>query len=116
MTRKQMLRDALVALSLSAEGQLEHLRRLGPRGGVDELALDYDGIAAAADDMREKAELTRVQGEAVLALNAYLKSMSGARNSHLWTHDALRTSKEWSDVRRMATLILGLLADSARAP
>jgi hypothetical protein len=107
-----MLRDALVVLASPAPDQVEHLRRLGPLDIADELALEYDDIAAAAEDMREKAELTELQCERVLGLNDYLGSFSGAQNSHLWTIEALGSARQWSEVRRLACEILELFGHS----
>jgi hypothetical protein len=109
-----MLINELTVLSSPAEAQLDQLRRLGDREAVDELALDYDAIAAAAEDMRQHSELTAAQCHAVRKLNEYLKSISGASNGPLWTPEALYVAKQWADVRRMASEALHLLSDSSR--
>jgi len=109
-----MLIVELAALSSPAETQLDQLRRLGDQAGVDELALDYDAIAAAGEDMRQHSELTAAQCHAVQELNEYLKSISGATNGPLWTPEALFVAREWADVRRMASEALRLLSNGSR--
>jgi len=114
MTRAQLLIDSLTLLSSPADAQLQYLRHLGDRIGVDELALEYDDIAAAAEDMRQSSELTAAQCDAAQRLRKYLMSISGASNWSLWTPEALYSASEWAEVRRMASEALLLLSNSPR--
>lgn len=59
---------------------------------VDEMALDYDGIAAAADNMLREGEINSAQCKCVKALDRYLDSFSGAANAELWDQTALRSA------------------------
>jgi hypothetical protein len=111
-SRIEFLRECLKVLSLDAEGQLNSLAEQGCiplEHYIDELALDYDGIAAAAGDMREKGETDSATCDSVRELNNYLGAISGKANAHLWTAEALRTAPEWQHVRRMAKDCLSLL-------
>jgi|HubBroStandDraft_4_1064222.scaffolds.fasta_scaffold231145_1 hypothetical protein len=104
----QLLRDELVVLSSDAESQLEHLRSTGFSECIDELALDYDAIAAAAGDMLQRGEINADQRECVSELNSLLSMMSGQANAHLWTPEALRSSEKWKEVRTKASECLRL--------
>ena len=104
--RLKLLTDSLVILASMPDNQLAHLRALGVPFGVDELALEYDDIALAAESMFCDGELNEVQRDTVLELNDILKRMSGAQNAHLWTIRALRTAPEWSNVRQAAVRCL----------
>ena len=104
--RLTLLTDSLVILASMPENQLAHLRGLGVPFGVDELALEYDDIALAAESMFCDGELNEMQRDSVLDLNQLLKQMSGAQNPHLWTIKALRTAPEWSNVRQAAVRCL----------
>src|ERR1051326_3396092 len=91
--RVDMLRKCLTALAAEADEQLHSLRQDGcvpPERYIDELALDYDAIAAGARNMLRLGELTSPACECVEDLDRYLASISGAQNAHLWTADALR--------------------------
>jgi hypothetical protein len=39
----------------------------------------------------------------------HLEEMSGEANAHLWTPEALRTSPEWIEVRRLAARLLDVV-------
>jgi len=111
--RLDQLKMELITLSGSADEQLESLRKSGcvpPEQYIDELALCYDDIAAAAEGMLMDHELNGAQCERVQELNEHLESFSGSQNAHLWTADALRTADEWKKVRRIAKDCLALLS------
>src|ERR1700683_2717362 len=109
MCRKRLLQDALRVLASPAHEQLEHVKRIGLANGIDELALAYNDIAAAAEDMRQCSELTEAECEAVRKLDRHLSSISGNEHSDLWTADALSAAEEWKGVRRLAKKTLDLL-------
>jgi hypothetical protein len=71
-------------------------------GGIDELALEYDAIAAAADDMLLHGELDKNQYDSVKKLNALLSRMGGKANASIWTPNALSSSDDWMEVRSLA--------------
>jgi hypothetical protein len=108
-TRWQLLRDAVFVLASDAAGQLDHLRELGLPEGIDELALEYDDIAGAAENMLECGELDKSQYEAVRKLDTLLSQMSGKANATLWTTAALAAAPEWNEVRHHAKGCLRLL-------
>lgn len=107
--RIEMLKDNLRILAADADTQLRYLEQQGVPLGIDELALDYDAIAAAADNMLREKEINESQGECVKRLHIYFKSFSGAANADLWEESALRSSDEWKRVREMASECLRLL-------
>lgn len=100
--RMKSLKEALNVLASDATAQLEHLRKLGLSGGFDELALEYDDIAAAAEDMLLCQELDKNQYARVKKLSEQLSRMSGPANTKLWTAEALSAAPEWEEVRKMA--------------
>jgi len=108
-SRLTMLADALRLLAADTEAQLQYLTDLGLPQGVDELALEYDAIAAAAQTMLESGELNEEQADCIQSLNARLESMSGEANAHLWTPQALRSAQQWQDIRILADKCLRLL-------
>jgi hypothetical protein len=108
-TAFRQLRDSLTVLAAPAHEQLAHLERLELPGLVDEIALEYDDVAAAADYMSELGELSLEQCEYVKKLNQFMKTFSGQANAHLWTPEALRSAPEWEQVRKMARHCLSLL-------
>jgi len=100
--RIKTLMDAVAVLASDPARQLEHLRELGLPEGIDELALEYDAIAAAADDMLRLRELDQNQYDSVKKLDGLLSRMSGKANSTLWTAEALSSAPEWKEVRSVA--------------
>ena len=104
----KMLKESLTILAADARTQMRYLENLGTPECADELALEYDDTAAAADSMLDCGEINREQRDSVVQLNEYLGSISGESNAHLWTPEALCESQEWQEVRRQAraTLIL----------
>jgi hypothetical protein len=100
--RIKTLLDAVALLASDPSKQLQHLRELGLPEGIDELALEYDAIAAAADDMLQLGELDRQQFDSVRKLDGLLSCMSGEANSMLWTAESLSSAREWQEVRSVA--------------
>lgn len=100
--RLKSLKEAVFVLASDAPAQLQHLQKLGLPEGIDELALEYDAIAAAADDMLRLGELHKNQYDAVKKLDDLLSRMSGNANSRLWTTEALSSAPEWKEVRSAA--------------
>jgi len=107
--RMQRLRGQLTVLASSATEQLRYLEEQNLPECIDELALDYDAIAATANDMLSRGEVSQQQRNCVKALNDFLGEFSGQQNAHLWTPEALRSAPEWEKVRRMATECLAQL-------
>ena len=99
----KLLRDALTLLASPPAVQLEHLATLGVPQGIDELALEFDDVAAAADSMLKEGELDNQQRNCVKQLNEFLAQFSGQNNARLWTPEALSSAPQWEKVRRLAT-------------
>jgi len=106
--RVVMLKDALSVLAADASVQLEYLRKLGVPSAIDELALEYDATAAAAESMLDAGEIDEQQALCVRNLNDLLGRMSGETNACLWTVSALVSAKEWQEVRARAAKCLRL--------
>ena len=112
MTRVELLKDMTHKLALPPRDQVEYVRSLGPNCGTDELALDFNAIAAAAGSMLEDGELTRKLADGASSLDELLSAMSGAHNAHLWTLEALATTTEWAKVRALANAWLRLFDET----
>jgi len=110
MNRVALLREAAELLAAEPDIQLKHLEKIRAGQNLDELALEYDAIAAAARDMLLCGEITSTQCAAVGALNDLLTRMSEANNQRLWTTEALRSAPEWREVRKVATVLLNDLS------
>jgi two-component sensor histidine kinase len=107
--RIEMLKNNLRILAADADTQLRYLEQQEVPVGIDELALDYDAIAAAADNMLTEGEINKAQYDCVKKLDKHFNSFSGAANGELWEEVALRSSEEWELVREMAAECLRLL-------
>jgi hypothetical protein len=110
--RVKELINRLKLLASNPATQLEHLRQQGLPEGIDELALDFDAIAAAADYMLELGELKQNQCECIKKVLALLTRMSGQTNAKLWEPEALFSRPEWDEVRSAANECLRLLQAS----
>jgi|SRR6185312_3558761 len=110
--RVEMLKDALKVLAAEPDEQVRWLDTQDVPVDVDELALDYDAIAAAADNMLREGEISKAQCECVKALHQYFDTFSGAANADLWDEAALRSAEQWRRVREMARECLGLLDET----
>jgi len=71
---------------------------------ADELALEFDDVAAAA----ESALTDRCRG-LLREVNIALAAMSDPSHAGVWSLEALSTAPEWADVRSRATAALRLL-------
>jgi hypothetical protein len=109
MNRARLLKDAAAMLASQPDEQLRHLEEIGAPESLDELALQYDDIAAAANDMLLSGELSRPQYEAAVALDEFLLRMSGQDKQDLWLTERLFSASEWQEVRRLASELLKLL-------
>ena len=107
--RLSLLRKALSLLAQPGQEQLDHLRNLGIQGNIDELALEYDDIAAAADDMLQQGELNKSQYDLVVILSNHLRHMSVGKDQSLWSDMGLMNRPEWQDVRERAKACLAAL-------
>ncbi len=92
--------------ALPAEEQIKSF----PKSVVvaDEIALDYDHWCRWALEGQNAPQLTDEQRSGLIAFDSRFERMSGERNAHLWTEDALRYRHEWNEVRQDAQTILNL--------
>ena len=100
----EKLREALARVAGQPEEQVEYLRRLGSPESADELALELDDIAEAA--LSREGPLTPEQRSRIRELDQKLDGMSGVEKADLWTETALRSTKEWEEVRQCAKVAL----------
>src|SRR5579863_3842993 len=100
--RLKILKDALTLLAAPPATQLNHLNALGLPGGIDELALEYDDIAAAADGLFQAGEIDNRLRDCVKQLTSFLGQFGGQENALLWTPEAIHSAPQWDQVRRMA--------------
>ncbi|HLJ86502.1 MAG TPA: hypothetical protein VKZ53_06745 [Candidatus Angelobacter sp.] len=63
MNRRERLKRELTILASDANAQLKYLKDLGLPQDIDELALDYDAIAAAGKGIQENGEIDFAQYE-----------------------------------------------------
>jgi hypothetical protein len=101
--------EAVSRLAAEPAAQRAYLASLGLSADVDELALEFNDVAAARDDMRALSELSADEHRAVAEIDRLLRHMSGEANAHLWTQGALVTSARWKEVRVRAQECLLLL-------
>ena len=76
---ESMPREALEHLAADAESQRTHLRQIGTWPSLDELALEFDDVAAASESWA-----TPTLRERVPLLDRRLAEMSGESNATLW--------------------------------
>lgn len=114
--RLQRLIESAKLLSAEASQQLTALSSMGVPDVVDELALNFDDDVRLVDSMVADGELGRAAQAAAENLDRHLGNMSGEGNAHLWTPEALRTSSEWSEVRRLAAHLLEVIELESETP
>ncbi len=101
-TQLERLWDAVQALSLAPERQLEVLDQIGASGLVDELALQFADHFWAAEPACRDGKMSRTEYELLKKLDACLKAVSGPEHADIWTPAALRVSHVWKRVRALA--------------
>jgi hypothetical protein len=101
---------ALARLAHPPDQQINYLRELGVYPSADELGLEFHELALLAPNQLQAGELSAKQRDAILALDSTLQTMSGPANAKLWTVDALTSSPEWDEVRRLAKESLNTLS------
>lgn len=94
-------------LAADANEQMKYIQESGVH--VDELALEFDDALYLVNAMRTEGTWNNAVFDAIQSLDDRLDSLSGPRNSALWTCEALRDATEWVEVRRLATNCLNLL-------
>jgi hypothetical protein len=108
----ERLVETLQALAAPAEVQLARHPEIVARS--EELALDFADALRLVTDCPQ-IHLTRAQRESLEQLDAYLEQRGDGARDAFWTEQAIRTSAEWAEVRRLAASALGEL-DEPRHP
>ena len=96
---------ALETLAAPADVQLARAPDFAARSG--ELALDFADALRLVTDCPQ-LHLTSAQRESLERLDTYLERLADSMSGELRTERAVRTSAEWSHVRRLAA---GALAE-----
>ena len=106
MTKEVLLALTQESLQLLAQPygqQIDHLKEMGVWPSADELALELDDVAPLLPEAVRKGEISSEVELAVRRVSDKLGEMSGKRNAHLWTPDALANSSQWENVRLLAS-------------
>lgn len=101
ISRRELLIDAVKLLASEATVQLDSLGERGLAPSVNELAMEFDDIACARDDMLAKGELNASEHRAVAMLDAAFDKMTPADGA-VWTPEAVKHDVRWADIRRLA--------------
>ncbi|MET1257424.1 hypothetical protein [Aliikangiella maris] len=88
---------ALQALAQPSEQQLNLFPDFA--NAADELALSWEEVIEDED----LSGLSESQKKALSVLDEYIVSISGKKNAHLWTNEALKNNIEWSKIRALAS-------------
>ena len=102
----ERLVESLEMLAAPADVQLARAPDFAARSG--ELALDFADALRLVTDCPQ-LHLTSAQRESLEQLDAYLERLAGSTGGDLRTERAVRTSAEWSRVRRLAASALAEL-------
>ncbi len=86
--------------------QIAYLKSIGTQGSADELALEFADVYTYLEPRLERLNVPASAVEALTQLDGRLEVMSGMEHSELWTPDALVTSEDWTDIRRLASRVL----------
>jgi hypothetical protein len=105
----ERLVHALRILAEPAGVQLARVPDFAARSG--ELALDFADALRLVTDCPQ-LYLTTLQRESLEQLDAFLEQRSDGARSSFWSEDAVRTSAEWAEVRRLAAAALVELGDT----
>lgn len=122
MTEKAQLEQAVAGVARSLEilaakpqDQLAYLKSIGDQCMLmDELALEFDDRLSSLRAFIAEGKVGEDAAHAIAALDRLLIGMSGEKNAHLWTREALTSSSEWAQVRRLAERALAALAPRQR--
>lgn len=102
-TQLNDLWEAVLNLTLPGEDQVQLLEAMGDPSAIDELALAVDDSFWTVNEGFTRNQLSRDELNALNQLNACLNRMSGAEKADVWTVEALKSSDDWQEVRRLAT-------------
>jgi hypothetical protein len=108
----QRLEWSLQALAQSASDQIAMFPDFVV--AADELASDFNDALLLL--RASSAEWSREQRESVDLLSDLLTGMSGKHEPDLWSHEALNSSPEWVEVRRLAVAALAAFGWSEGLP
>jgi len=104
------LRDTVMTLAMNASLQESRLKERSLP--IDEMALELDdAVPAWFGRLRAHRLISPETEEALIALSAALKEMSGSVHAELWTFQALYLAPEWQTIRDLASSVLRALRE-----
>jgi hypothetical protein len=101
----QLLRT-LRNLASGPDAQKAFLVDLGTGDSADELALEFDDMYRPLVHQFDELNVPHSTVEKLARLDGLLDEMSGPQHAELWESDALQTSEQWSEVRRLAADVI----------
>lgn len=107
------LYQALQRLASPAVQQRAYLRQLGDVD-ADELALEFDDIVGTVKALVDAGRITPQLGDAIVAVDQQLATMSREDSEGLWHAEALEESPAWTRVRELAAAALSLWSQQVR--
>jgi hypothetical protein len=110
---RDILED-LQALATDAETLIKAFPPMIP--AADEVANEFDDHLYFAERLVDEGLITREMMEHVRAVDRFLSEMSDRHDDSLWTDEALRTRKEWDEVRRLAREALAAMGCELEPP
>ena len=92
--------EAYDRLAADPDTQLRYLDAYSPL--VDEIVLDFDDVARAAEDMFSCGESDTSQLAAIRQVEQWLDRMDSDKSTNTWSREALATSSAWAHLRLLA--------------
>ena len=104
-------------LSNTPSNQVKYLENLfhselNDKSNIDELALEFHDDFLLAPIWLDNRKISPTIMESLRRIDSKLDQMSGQENMHLWTINALYTSREWEEVRMLSKSCLELFDES----
>jgi hypothetical protein len=100
------LGNSLVGLASDPETQMRRLASFAVPVDVDELVLEMSDVDPLIPQLVQQDLISTDMARAMRDLRCQLDRMSGKVHPELWTEKALRSSEEWSTVRKLARAAL----------
>lgn len=108
-TYRNEVRVELSKLAAPAEEQSAHLREIrgdtvgfGEESLTDELALDFENVAAQAKWRCDDGQISETERDVLLRIDVMFDAFSGPNNASLWTVGALSSANVWQEIRDVA--------------
>jgi len=106
LTLLDQLRAAVERLAAPAAIQVQFLKEFGTYPSADELGLLFHDLAVAASHLRSQNVISEQALASIRGLDEKITDFSGDSYSDEWDASALERSRNWADVREMASKTL----------